>query len=135
MIDHLILNICMAEKIVHQSDPGDILEALDSEDRICSVITAGARGCWFKEKNGGIYHMPAFNVQAIDTTGCGDVFHGAYAAAVIQGAPIPTAIRQASAAAALKATQPGGRQGIPTLDRLLDFCQRNAQPIPVEAGS
>ena len=49
-----------------------------------------------------------------DTTGCGDVFHGGYAAAFTRGLAAADRIRYAAAAAALKATKPGGQAGIPT---------------------
>jgi sulfofructose kinase len=58
----------------------------------------------------------------VDTTGCGDVFHGAYAACIAQGESVDTAVRIATAAAGIKATQPGGRAGIPgraAIDRFL----------------
>ena len=49
----------------------------------------------------------------MDTTGCGDVFHGAYAAAILLEMSPAEAIRYAASAAALKATRPGAQQGIP----------------------
>ena len=68
---------------------------------------------------GKCHQFPKINLhqcfgQAVDTTGCGNVFHGAYAAALIHGMSIPVALRFASVAAALKATRPGGQMGIPT---------------------
>ena len=131
-IDHLILNIDVAALIVNKKSPEGILMALDSEKRICSVITDGTNGCWYKEKDKPIFHMPAFHVKTVDTTGCGDVFHGAYAAALIRGKNILTAVLQASAAAAIKATQPGGRNGIPYLENLLVFCHQNKHIHPRE---
>ncbi len=59
-------------------------------------------------------HQPAYRVEAVDTTGCGDVFHGAYAASLAQGLNLTDCIRTASAAAALKARQHGGQAGLPT---------------------
>jgi sulfofructose kinase len=59
----------------------------------------------------------------VDTTGCGDVFHGAYAACIAQGESVDTTVRIATAAAGIKATQPGGRAGIPdraAIDRFLE---------------
>jgi sugar/nucleoside kinase (ribokinase family) len=52
----------------------------------------------------------------VDTTGCGDVFHGAYASALARGLGLAERVRFASAAAALKATRHGGQAGIPTRD-------------------
>jgi sugar/nucleoside kinase (ribokinase family) len=57
----------------------------------------------------------------VDTTGCGDVFHGAYAAALAQGMELRERVRLASAAAALKATQPGGQRDIPNLRAVRRF--------------
>ncbi len=59
--------------------------------------------------------------MVVDTTGCGDVFHGAYAAAIARGAGTRAAIRLASAAAGMKATRPGGRAGIPDWPALQRF--------------
>jgi sugar/nucleoside kinase (ribokinase family) len=56
-------------------------------------------------------------VTVVDTTGCGDVFHGAYAAGLSRGLALPERIRFASAAAALKARGRGGQAGIPTRKR------------------
>ena len=55
-------------------------------------------------------------MQAVDTTGCGDVFHGAYAACIARGESVARAVAVANVTAGLKATQPGGRSGIPDLE-------------------
>ena len=65
--------------------------------------------------------MPAFPITPLDTTGAGDVFHGAYAYALSRRAPTREAMTFASAVAALKCTRPNGRSGIPTLDASLSF--------------
>lgn len=67
--------------------------------------------------------VPAFEVQAVDTLGAGDVWHGAFALALAEGASELAAVRAASAAAAVKVTRQGGRSGTPTRaerDRLLE---------------
>jgi sugar/nucleoside kinase (ribokinase family) len=79
------------------------------------VVTCGADGCWYLEEAGASpRHQPAYPVRVADTTGCGDVFHGAYASALVRGAGLAERVRFAAAAAALKATRPGGQEGIPT---------------------
>ena len=86
------------------------------------IVTDGVRGSWALTKD-GVVHQPAFSVDTVDTTGCGDVFHGTYAAALVQGATLSERVRLASAAAALKATQPGGQRGIPTRSQVDEFLQ------------
>jgi sulfofructose kinase len=80
------------------------------------VVTCGAEGCWAAEgpHPGSLRRCPAFAVAAVDTTGCGDFFHGAYAAALSWGVGLDERLRLASAAAALKAARTGGQAGIPT---------------------
>jgi sulfofructose kinase len=63
---------------------------------------------------GALARAPAFRVDVVDTLGAGDVWHGAFALALAEGSDEPTAIRLASAAAALKVRRRGGRTGAPT---------------------
>ena len=58
--------------------------------------------------------IPAFPVKPVDTLGAGDVWHGAFALALAEGADEIAAVRAASAAAAIKVTRLGGRAGAPT---------------------
>jgi sulfofructose kinase len=76
------------------------------------AVTLGPRGSlWWK--HGQAVPLPAPRVDARDTTGCGDVFHGAYALALAEGAAVPVAARFATAAAALKAMRGDGWDGMP----------------------
>jgi sugar/nucleoside kinase (ribokinase family) len=123
MTDHLIVPLRLAVELTGREDPDSAVLAL-AQQRACTAVTAGARGCWFVQGGGDLHagYQPAFPVEVVDTTGCGDVFHGAYAAALLTGRPIPEAVRFASAAAAIKATRPGGQLGIPdrpTVERFL----------------
>lgn len=78
-----------------------------------AAVTRGAKGTlWLDEQ--GFHHLPSFHVEVVDTTGAGDVFHGAYALAIGEGQSVAHAMRFASAVAALKCTRQGGRAGIPT---------------------
>ena len=85
-------------------------------------ITRGSSGCCGLA-GGKFYSLPAFNVPAIDTTGAGDVFHGAYIAAMLEGLSHPECAKYANAVSAIKCMFPGGRTGIPdrqTLKRFLE---------------
>ncbi|PLR41694.1 ribokinase [Chimaeribacter californicus] len=83
-------------------------------------VTLGSQGCFWLEE-GCCRHQPAFEVEVKDTTGAGDVFHGALAWAIARHATPAEAVRLASAAAALKCTRPGGRAGIADCDQLSAF--------------
>ncbi len=133
LADHLILSRDFALKISGQRDPALAVQSLWVADRKAVVITCGKEGCWYaSEKEPTIrYHQPALTVEVVDTTGCGDVFHGAYAAALVRGQSVADALRFASVAAGLKATRHGGQAGIPTLAAVEE---RAAKEYPHRSG-
>jgi sugar/nucleoside kinase (ribokinase family) len=116
LVDHLVLSRAFAQKLTRCQDPAAAARALWAPGRKAVVVTCGVEGCWYvsHKQPETLSHQPAIPVAAVDTTGCGDVFHGAYAAALAYGWDIPTALRFAATAAGLKATQRGGQAGIPT---------------------
>jgi len=71
--------------------------------------------------DGEVLHLPAFPVEAVDTLGAGDVWHGAFALALAEGQGERAAIRFASATAALKCTRFGGRSGTPRREEVERF--------------
>jgi sulfofructose kinase len=119
--DHLVVGRDFAARLTGEADPAAAARALWRVDRAAAVVTCGASGCWAAEGPGpgAPRHRPAFAVAAADTTGCGDVFHGAYAAAPARGAGLDGRLRLACAAAARKASRPWGRGGIPTRAEVL----------------
>ncbi|MBI2941570.1 MAG: permease [Chloroflexi bacterium] len=126
LVDHLILSYDFAQSylgITGEADPAAIAERLWTNGRSAVVITRGIQGCWYlaDPDPGSPRHQPAYQVKAVDTTGCGDVFHGAYAFALARGLGIAERVRLAAAAAALKATRRGGQAGIPTLAAVDEF--------------
>ena len=80
------------------------------------VVTEGEYGSWCVSDEGEL-HTPAFKVApVVDTTGAGDVFHGAFLYGRSRGWELRDSLRLASATAALKCRKLGGRAGIPTLE-------------------
>lgn len=121
-IDHLIVSIELARRATGEAEPEAMVRGLGGPGRAACVVTAGERGAWYAERGGAVHHVPALAVQTVDTTGCGDVFHGAYAACIARGETVERAVLVATATAGLKATHPGGRAGIPyraTVEALL----------------
>lgn len=111
-IDHLIVSADFARAVTGSDDPVTMLRELGTW-RACCAVTMGERGCWYTAGDDEVRHQPALQVETVDTTGCGDVFHGAYAAWLARGESVAAALCAASITAGLKATQPGGRRGIP----------------------
>jgi sugar/nucleoside kinase (ribokinase family) len=93
-----------------------------------AVVTEGERGSWCAAPEGE-FHTPAFPVaQVVDTTGAGDVFHGAFLYARAQGWSLRRALRLSAAVGALKCRALGGRAGIPTLEEALALAERGPTP-------
>lgn len=88
-----------------------------------TTITVGDRGSYTYHGFRSI-HVPAYEVEVVDTNGAGDVFHGAYIAGILQGWDLETILYFASAAAALKCTKIGGRAGIPDLMTVVRFLEQ-----------
>jgi sulfofructose kinase len=126
-VDHLIVSQNFAERATGCKLPADCVSALWNKGRALVAVTAGAAGCWYlSAQDPVVHHQPAFAVNVVDTTGCGDVFHGAYAVALVDGANAQYAIRFAAAAAAIKASRHGGQTGCPTQAELVQFLESPA---------
>lgn len=88
----------------------------------CRVIAAtrGEGGVsWYE--SGQLHRQAAYVVDVVDTTGAGDVFHGAYALAIGAGLGVRDAMTFSAATAAMKCRHAGGRNGIPTINECLAF--------------
>lgn len=71
----------------------------------------------------GYFELPSIPVNVADTTGAGDVFHGAFDYAYLQGMSVTECAKLATSTSAIKCTRPGGRSGIPTWDVLKKFME------------
>jgi len=121
LVSHLVLSRGFATLLTGHAEAVSALRALESPDREVVIITCGEQGSYYSGGRGPVVRQPAFGVAAVDTTGCGDVFHGAYAAALARGLRLAERVRFAAAAAALKATKPGGQEGAPGLAAVESF--------------
>ena len=120
-VDHLIISERTAKAISGEDRVPAMVEKLSCHGPQNCVVTVGADGCWWKARDEEMRHTPAFDVPVVDTTGCGDVFHGGYCAALCLGFSLEECIRYATAAAGMKAGVPGGRAGSPDREKLERF--------------
>jgi len=91
----------------------DAARALQAKGPTVVIVTLGGDGAYIAA-NGTGEHVPAFAVEAKDTTGAGDVFCGAYGVAILEGKGVHESARFASAAAAISVTRLGAQSSIPT---------------------
>jgi ribokinase len=75
------------------------------------------------------FHTPAFKVDVVDTTGAGDVFHGAYLFGLVQGWDLVRIARFASATAAFKCMHLGGRAGTPRYNEVQEFLDKQGNHL------
>ena len=87
-------------------------------DMLC--VTLGARGAMLLAGD-RLHHAPGLPVEVVDTTGAGDVFRGAFIAALLRGDAPADILRFANAAAALSCTRLGAIDGIPAMEEVLAF--------------
>jgi sulfofructose kinase len=124
LVDHLVVPLDFARWASNSVDPADACAYLAQTRRATTVITAGSDGCYYTSvTDNAITHFPAFNVETLDTNGCGDTFHGAFALAIARNFSLDHAVTFASAAAAVKASGGRGRKrgwnALPTLDDVI----------------
>lgn len=119
--DHVVFSSEGLRDHVGDGDPEALLRRCAGGAGRVFAVTRGVEGSlWLVD--GQLATVPAFPVTVADTTGCGDVFHGAYALALCEGCPPLAAARFAAAAAAIKAERGRGWEGMAdrvALDALL----------------
>ena len=76
------------------------------------VLTVGADGAFYTDREGGWLHVPAPTIEAVDSTAAGDGFVGALAVAYTEGKPVPQALAWGCAAGAVSATRLGASSSL-----------------------
>jgi sugar/nucleoside kinase (ribokinase family) len=118
LVDYAIVNEATGTAL--HADCRRACEAVRDMGPSCAAITLGDRGCVCLSDEGYL-RLPAFGVDVVDTTGTGDVFHGAFGFGLTIGLGLRENLLLASAASALKCRKLGGRAGAPTLDEARAF--------------
>ena len=123
-VDYLVGSTEFPERWTGEPDPCRALERIQNEYRMgVAAMTLGPDGALARE-GGRFIYSPGFMVNCVDTTGAGDVFHGAFCYSVLKGATVRDALEFSNAMAALNCTRLGARGGIATADQALDLIER-----------
>jgi len=129
-VDYLIASSEFPTQWTSERDPFRALELIQQEYGMrVAGMTLGSYGALLRSEGRFIY-SPAFVVNCVDTTGAGDVFHGAFCYAVFQRMPLGDALEFSNAMAALNCTALGARGGISTLEAarvLMERGERRSQ--------
>lgn len=120
--------ICSADAIREATGVADLPGALKKLGASFSgflAVTNGPQGVYWLD-DGAVRHLDAFQVEAVDTLGAGDTFHGAFAVRFVESRDVVDAMRFAAAAAAIKCTRFGGLMGAATRAEVEAFLKEHA---------
>ncbi len=111
-IDYLIASANFLPAVTGEADPFRVLEFMAREFKVTAPgMTLGRDGALVRWR-GGFYYSPGFVVETVDTTGAGDVFHGAFIYGLDRGWPMDRVLDFSNAMAGLNCTALGARGGI-----------------------
>jgi sulfofructose kinase len=116
-VDYLIASSEFPVQWTNERDPFKALSMIQQEYGMkVAAMTLGAHGA-LALTEGRFVYSPAFVVNCVDTTGAGDIFHGAFCYAVLNNMPIDEALEFSNAMAALNCTALGARGGVATVEQ------------------
>lgn len=126
-VDYLVGSTEFPARWTGERDPFRALERIQKECGMrVAAMTLGPHGALAREA-GKFTYSPGFVVNCVDTTGAGDVFHGAFCYSVLKGFPVRDALEFSNAMAALNCTHLGARGGIATAEEARALVERGAR--------
>ncbi|MCK1544903.1 sugar kinase [Bradyrhizobium sp. 147] len=130
---HLLFASEQVQETASIADDGEALKRLAKLTPAFLATTRGPLGTIWLNETGELKETPAFPVQAVDTLGAGDVFHGAFTLCLAEGEGTREALRFAAAAAALKCTRHGGGLAAPQRVEVEEFLRGQQATMPGQA--
>ena len=117
----------LLQSTLNTDDDSEIFAAADqllASGAQNALLKLGARGCVIAQAGQAKKHLPAFPVNAVDTTAAGDAFNAAFAVGLVGGQAAEPSAVFASAAAALSVTRAGAQPSMPTDHEVKEFLER-----------
>lgn len=122
LIDYFIASEFVYEALFSNRDYEENCRKILDMGPKAVVFTLGGKGC-VGLCDEGFFKLETYPVEVVDTTGAGDVFHGAFLAGLLQGWTIRQCSDFSNAVASIKCTRQGGRAGIPDMATALKFME------------
>jgi len=126
-IDYFMPSIEEARDMSGCKAPEDCASFYLDRGVACCVLTLGGEGAFYAHRDGERLRVPAYRVDVVDTTGCGDAFDAGFIAALHHKMDPEQSIRFAQAAAALVATGLGSDAGIVSFEHTMDWMRRQSR--------
>lgn len=120
LADILIMNEFYPMQIMEDDSRERAMREMSKWGARIIISTLGEKGS-LALVDGEFVSFPAFHIEPVDTTGAGDVFHGAFLRAMELGYDLEGCVKFSSAVSAINCLSLGGRRGIPTLDQVNQF--------------
>ena len=117
--DYYLASEAFAEALVGNDKAIEACHKLAEFGPRVAAVTLGAKG-YVALTDGRIIERPAYQVEAVDTTGCGDLFHAGFTYGVVQGLDVEKSLDLGAWSAAMVSRELGGRAGIPALRELVE---------------
>jgi ribokinase len=133
LADVVVASQQMAAQLAGEGNPRQAVEKLLDNGAETAGVTLGSKGCVFYA-GGAWISLPAFTVNALDTTGAGDAFCAGLIYGMLEGRNWPDCLNYARAVAAVKCTGLGARAALPDAIGLQHFLHKHTKPPQPAAG-
>jgi ribokinase len=130
LVDVLTPNESEAWALTNLADAANAARSLSAQGVGAVVVTCGEGGA-VMSRGKAVTTVPAFLVDAVDSTGAGDAFNGALACAIANGMELETAIEIANAAGALATTVRGAQESMPTKLAIASLLRHGIRKTPL----
>lgn len=125
MVTYVVCSKDFAELVsgisIYENDSLDYaFKKLEEEFNTTIIITLEATGCAYRNKEGIVEIVPSVKVKSIDSTGAGDIFHGAFTYGISQNWDLPDILRFSNITGAMSVTRIGGRNSIFELNEIME---------------
>jgi sugar/nucleoside kinase (ribokinase family) len=132
-IDYFVPSIDEASEMAHEKDPAKVAAYFQGKGVRNCILTLGGDGVYVAPHDGEAFHLPAFDINVVDTTGCGDSFTAGIIVGIVKGWDLKQSARFASAVAARVAMGLGSDGKLTSFDDTLQAM--NSLPVKAPAHS